>query len=130
MDIITGRAPPPALSRVTAPKYASDGLPYWEASVPQEVWGAYKDFRKFVFLVWQHPGLPEPTLAQYEIAFRLQFGGDTAESDMMTDEERTAFNRLQCVGKAGARIHNGHLRNLSIPVGERPFGLFQSAAKA
>lgn len=32
------------------------------------------DFRNFLFLVWQHLGLPDPTPAQYEIASFLQAG--------------------------------------------------------
>jgi hypothetical protein len=32
------------------------------------------DFRNFMFLVWQHLGLPEPTLVQYDIAGFLQHG--------------------------------------------------------
>ncbi len=56
-----------------------DGQPHWKSTFPQEVWGAYGDFRNFLFIVWQHLGLPEPTRAQYEIAHRLQHGVDTAE---------------------------------------------------
>lgn len=33
-----------------------------------------KDFRNFLFLVWQHLGLPEPTEIQYDIALYLQHG--------------------------------------------------------
>lgn len=33
-----------------------------------------KDFRNFLFLVWKHLGLPEPTPIQYEIADYLQHG--------------------------------------------------------
>jgi hypothetical protein len=33
-----------------------------------------KDFRKFLFLVWQHLGLPEPTAVQYDIAYWMQHG--------------------------------------------------------
>lgn len=32
------------------------------------------DFRKFLFLVWQHLGLPEPTPVQYDIAHYMQHG--------------------------------------------------------
>lgn len=32
----------------------------------------YQDFRKFVFLVWKHLNLPEPTPVQYDIAAYLQ----------------------------------------------------------
>src|SRR4051812_37777707 len=32
------------------------------------------DFRNFLFLVWKHLGLPQPTPGQYEIAYFLQHG--------------------------------------------------------
>lgn len=35
-----------------------------------------KDFRNFLYLIWQHLGLPPPTEAQYAIADRLQHGPD------------------------------------------------------
>jgi hypothetical protein len=33
-----------------------------------------RDFRNFLFVVWQHLGLPEPTAVQYDIAYYLQHG--------------------------------------------------------
>lgn len=33
-----------------------------------------KDFRKFLFVVWQYLGLPEPTDVQYDIAYWMQHG--------------------------------------------------------
>lgn len=36
------------------------------------------DFRNFMFLVWQHLGLPNPTPAQYELGWFLQHGFETA----------------------------------------------------
>lgn len=53
--------------------------PHWETNFPPEVWGAFEDFRNFLYLVWQHLGLPDPTPAQYEIAHRLQHGYDSVE---------------------------------------------------
>lgn len=35
---------------------------------------ALADFRIFMFLVWKHLGLPEPTAVQYDIAYYLQNG--------------------------------------------------------
>ncbi len=32
------------------------------------------DFRKFVYVVWKHLGLPDPTPVQYDIAYYLQHG--------------------------------------------------------
>lgn len=57
-----------------------DDKPHWETNAPPHVWAAYEDFRNFLYLTWQHLGLPEPTPAQYEIAYRLQYGVDTTES--------------------------------------------------
>ena len=39
-------------------------------NVPEEL----KDFRNFVYIVWEHLGLPEPTPVQYDIAHYLQHG--------------------------------------------------------
>lgn len=39
-------------------------------NIPEEL----KDFRNFVYLVWEHLGLPEPTPVQYDIAQYLQHG--------------------------------------------------------
>ena len=33
-----------------------------------------RDFRNFLYLVWQHLGLPEPTKAQYRMARFIQNG--------------------------------------------------------
>lgn len=33
-----------------------------------------RDFRKFLFVVWQHLGLPDPTPLQYDIAYYMQHG--------------------------------------------------------
>lgn len=54
------------------------------------MWPAFEDFRNFLFLVWRHLGLPEPTPAQYEVAHRLQWGVDSVElhdilADMLSD---------------------------------------------
>lgn len=35
---------------------------------------AQEDFRKFVYMVWKHLGLPDPTPVQYDIAHYLQHG--------------------------------------------------------
>jgi integrase len=32
------------------------------------------DFRKFLFVIWKHLNLPEPTPVQYDIAYNLQHG--------------------------------------------------------
>ena len=61
--------------------------PHWETNFPQEVWGAFEDFRNFLYLVWQHLGLPDPTPAQYEIAHRLQYGYDSQEILFVDDAE-------------------------------------------
>lgn len=64
-----------------------NGRPHWETNFPPEVWGAFEDFRNFLYLVWQHLGLPDPTPAQYEIAHRLQYGYDSIEIQEIEDAE-------------------------------------------
>ena len=32
------------------------------------------DFRKFLFVVWKHLNLPQPTPVQYDIANKIQYG--------------------------------------------------------
>ena len=56
-----------------------DGEPHWKTRFPEEVHPAFEDLRNFLFLTWDHLGLPEPTEAQYQIAHRLQFGYDATE---------------------------------------------------
>ena len=68
-----------------------DGRPHWETNFPEEVWGAFEDFRNFLFLVWKHLGLPEPTPGQYEIAHRLQYGYDTAEAGELEEEDKAKY---------------------------------------
>jgi len=43
-----------------------------------ESYGVPKDFRNFIYLIWQHLGLPEPTPVQYDIANFLQHGPSRA----------------------------------------------------
>jgi hypothetical protein len=71
-----------------------DGKPHWETNFPPEVAGAFEDFRNFLYLVWQHLGLPAPTPAQYEIAHRLQYGLDTIEWLEVEEEERLSFSSM------------------------------------
>ena len=56
-----------------------DGKPHWKATYPKELHPTFEDFRNFLFFAWEHPGLPEPTEAQYQIAHRLQHGFDNTE---------------------------------------------------
>ena len=79
-----------------------DDKPHWEINAPPHVWAAYEDFRNFLYLTWQHLGLPEPTPAQYEIAYRLQYGVDTTESpDELTSGPREDIIRcFRSLGKS------------------------------
>ena len=61
-----------------------DGGPHWLSTMPEEVHPAFEDFRNFLFLVWSHLGLPEPTKAQYEIGHRLQYGVDSSQKKRAT----------------------------------------------
>ncbi len=63
-----------------------DGRPHWETQFPSEVHPAFEEFRNFLYITWDHLGLPEPTPAQYEIAHRLQYGYDTAEAAELETE--------------------------------------------
>lgn len=54
-------------------------VPHWEATQPEVLWPIYEDFRNFVIVLWRHLGLPAPTIAQLEIAHRLQYGYDSVE---------------------------------------------------
>lgn len=47
---------------------------WWRRKLPEQHWGAYEDFRKFLWLVWKHLDLPDPTAIQYDIALYLQHG--------------------------------------------------------
>ncbi|MDR3474498.1 MAG: phage terminase large subunit [Devosia sp.] len=62
-------------------------VPHW-FDKPEEDWAAYEEFTDFLAKVWDHLGLPAPTLAQNEIAHRLQYGYDTVESVLLSEDER------------------------------------------
>ena len=47
---------------------------WWRTERPPEEWRIYEDFRYFLWLVWKHLDLPEPTEIQYDIAVYLQHG--------------------------------------------------------
>ncbi len=63
-----------------------EGRPHWETWVDPEWWPIFEDFRNFLYVLWQHLGLPEPTPAQYEIAHRLQYGYDSVEALTLPQE--------------------------------------------
>ena len=48
-----------------------------------------KDFRNFLYVIWQHHGLPDPSEVQYEIAEFLQYG-----------PSRRIINAFRAVGKS------------------------------
>lgn len=48
--------------------------PWWRKERPENEWRIYEDFRYFLFLVWLHLKLPDPTPIQYDIALYLQHG--------------------------------------------------------
>ena len=49
-----------------------------------------QDFRNFLFVVWEHLGLPEPTPVQYDIAEYLQD----------VNEKRIVIEAFRGVGKS------------------------------
>ena len=78
-----------------------DGEPHWRSVFPEEVHPAFEDFRNFLYLVWDHLGLPEPTLAQYQIAHRLQYGVDSTEEGEAVSGPREAIIRcFRSLGKS------------------------------
>ena len=75
--------------------------PHWELVFPDELHPAFEDFRNFLYLVWKHLGLPEPTLAQYEIAHRLQFGVDsTEESETVRGPREDSIRSFRSLGQS------------------------------
>jgi hypothetical protein len=52
-------------------------LPWWKdptKGVDPGLWPVYDDFRNFLYVVWKHLRLPDPTPVQYDIANYLQNG--------------------------------------------------------
>lgn len=52
----------------------SDDPKWWEEEYPESDWKVFEDFRYFLFMVWKHLDLPDPTEVQYDIASYLQHG--------------------------------------------------------
>lgn len=50
------------------------GHQWWREKRPKEEWPLYEDFKAFLWLVWVHLELPNPTPVQYDIASYLQHG--------------------------------------------------------
>ena len=42
--------------------------------MPKTAKNPLSDFRKFLFVVWKHLNLPDPTPVQYDIANKIQHG--------------------------------------------------------
>ena len=82
-----------------------DGGPHWLSTMPEEVHPAFEDFRNFLFLVWSHLGLPEPTKAQYEIAHRLQYGVDSSQKRRAAS---SSDQRYPGVHEDGLLVTRGH----------------------
>jgi len=47
---------------------------WWREQRPEKEWKVYEDFRYFLYLVWKHLMLPDPTPVQYDLADYLQHG--------------------------------------------------------
>lgn len=80
----------PMMARVTGPDGQVVEVPHWFIR-PEEDWAAYESFSTLLERVWEHLGLPKPTLAQYEIAHRLQYGYDSYEAELLSPEEAAAL---------------------------------------
>ena len=70
------------------PPMTIKGVPHWEARFPEYVHKYYESFPKFMDIVWEHLGLPKPTLAQYEVAHYLQYGFDSVAYGNLSDEQK------------------------------------------
>ncbi len=80
----------PLMVRLAGPDGQEVEVPHW-FDKPEEDWLAYEEFPVFLRRVWDHLGLPAPTLAQLEIAHRLQYGYDSYEQEMLTPEQALAL---------------------------------------
>lgn len=58
-------------------------------TVPEEL----KDFRNFLYLVWKHLNLPDPTPIQYEIAEWMQNGLEEPSSKASGEWVNLGFAR-------------------------------------
>lgn len=67
-------------------------VPHWYDR-PEYEQEAYESFPVFMCRVWDHIGLPEPTLAQMEIAHRLQYGYDSHEALILSEAEKDRLYR-------------------------------------
>lgn len=65
-------------------------VPHW-FDKPEAEWEAYESFPAMLAMVWDHLGLPVPTLAQNEIAHRLQYGFDSYEAATLSEIEKVAL---------------------------------------
>ena len=69
-------------------------VPHWVLNRPEDEWELYESFPVFLRRVWSHLGLPAPTRAQLEVAHRLQYGYDSAEAELLSEDELSAiYNR-------------------------------------
>jgi hypothetical protein len=62
-------------------------VPHW-FDKPESDWEAYESFQVFLAKVWEHLGLPALTRDQLEIAHRLQYGYDSEEAKLLSEEEK------------------------------------------
>lgn len=47
---------------------------WWRNDYPEDMWKVFESFPVFLYLVWKHLLLPDPTPVQYDIALYLQHG--------------------------------------------------------
>jgi hypothetical protein len=90
------------------------------------------DFRNFLYLVWQHLGLPDPTPAQYEIAYFLQHGYSTAEiiEEAKRQNRRDIIEAFRGVGKSWITAAFCLWRLYCDPVNEKILVVSASGVKA
>lgn len=70
--------------------------------MPKDIPEGLKDFRNFLFLGWEHLGLPPPTPVQYDIAHYLQHGCSPEElrKHGPVDSSRLGVEAFRGVGKS------------------------------
>ena len=105
--------------------------PHWELVFPDELHPAFEDFRNFLYLVWKHLGLPEPTLAQYEIAHRLQYGKDSTDTkEVLSGPREDIIRCFRSLGKSYTTSAYAIWRLMRNPRDEKIMVVSASGSKA
>lgn len=99
----------------------------WEHVDPDDPRAPFADFRNFLFVVWEFLGLPEPTPAQYAIAYYMQHGPSGFDPEVGRADIVEAFRG---VGKSFIAAAFVLWRLMWDPVDEKILVLSASSNKA